>query len=416
MKVRVNYKNLWNYLLIYFLIISQGSILYKQYQDWFYIATVLIFVIIYIIKGKGKLKDRAYFIWVGAILFSMFLSFIVTGGSLGIPSIINAISRFLFIYIVYDYDRKSFCTRYIKLVAVLSEISLLLFFIQIINPEILKSVLPQYVIGNQIYYGTIFYTMAVGHITRNVGVFAEPGLYQIVLSAALFMLLFMDGKIDIESTRKKWYIALYLITLITAQSTTGYISAIILIATFLLSKQSKSHNTIKRVLVVAIAVFLVWDLSRGTTGLIYSTILEKMFDVDTGTLNLSQNTGSARLFSGIADLRITMKYPFGAGFDTYNRIWKSYLPVLINDASSCMGITKSMATFGIVTTLLILLFYFYLMKKNGYSLIMKVSYIMLFINISLGQPSISYVALMILLLVENKNKKFNIGKKRISVT
>lgn len=414
MKINLNYRNILNYLLIYFLIISQGSILYKQYQDLFYIATVLVFVVVYIIKEKGKLKDRTYFLWVSAILFSMLMSFFVTGGSLGIPSIVNAISRFLFVYIIYDYDRKNFCTYYIKIVAFLAEISLFLFLIQTINPEVLKTILPQHVVGSQTYYGAIIYTMAVGHTTRNVGVFAEPGLYQIVLSTGLFMLLFMDEKINVNDTKKKWYIILLLITLITAQSTTGYISAIILIATFLFSRQTKKHSTIKRVLIVAIGMFLVWDFSKGTEGLIYSTILEKMFDVNTGALNLSQNTGSARLYSGIADLRITMKYPFGAGFDVYNRIWKSNLPVLINDDSSCMGITKSMATFGIPTTVLILFFYFYLMRKNGYSLMMKISYTMLFINISLGQPSIIYAALMILLLVENKDENLNLCRKQIS--
>ena len=76
-----------------------------------------------------------------------------------------------------------------------------------------------------------------------------------------------------------------------------------------------------------------------------------------------------------------------------------------------MGITKSMATFGIFTTILILLFYMHLMKKNGYSLTMKVAYILLFLNISLGQPSIVYAALMVLLLINTKSETTTMNEK-----
>lgn len=413
MIISVNQRKLLHYLLIYFLIISQGSILYKQYQDWFYVITLVLFIVIYVIKTRGILKDRKYFLGIGIILFSMILSFLVTGGSLGIPSILNIISRFLFIYIIYDYDRYNFCERYIKLVAILSEISLILFFIQVFKPSIIMSVFPQYVVGNQIYYGTIFYTMALNHVTRNVGVFAEPGLYQIVLNSAMFIILFMDEKLKIEYKKKKRYLIVLLLTLVTAQSTTGYISGIILMTIFFISKQTKEHQRIKRWLILIVSLFLVWDLNKGINGVVYSTIFEKMFDTQTKVLNLAQNTGSARFFSGIADLRIAIKYPLGAGFEIYNKIWKDYLPVLINDTSSCMGITKSMATFGIPTTVIILLFYIYLMKKNGYSLTMKVAYILLFLNISLGQPSIVYAALMVLLLIDTESETFSVNEAKI---
>ena len=403
MSISVNRKKILHYLLIYALIISQGSVLYKQYQDWFYIITLILFAVIYIIKTKGVLKDKNYFLWVGIIFFSMFISFEVTGGSLGIPSILNIISRFLFIYIIYDYDRYNFCNRYIKMIVVLSGISLALFLVQLINPNIIMSFFPKYIVGNQTYYGTIFYTMALGHTTRNVGVFAEPGLYQIVLSSAIFIILFMDEELKIEASKKRMYLIILLLTLVTAQSTTGYISGIILMAIFFVSRQTKEHQTVKRWLVILVSLFLVWDLSKGTEGMIYTTIFEKIFDTQTGSLNLTQNTGSARFFSGIADLRIAAKYPLGAGFEIYNTVWKSYLPVLINDTSSCMGITKSMATFGVPTTIFILLFYIYLMRKNRYNLTMGVAYILLFLNTSLGQPSIVYAALMVLLLINTKS-------------
>lgn len=413
MRISVKPKKILHYLLIYFLIISQGSILYKQYQDWFYVMTFVLFVIMYVIKTNGVLKDRNYFLWIGIIFLSMFISFVATGGSLGITSILNVISRFLFVYIIYDYDRYNFCNRYIKMIAFLSEISIVLFFIQVINPNIIMSIFPKYILENQIYYGTIFYTMALYHSTRNVGVFAEPGLYQIVLSCAIFAILFMDKELRIEDKKKKKYLIVFLVAVITAQSTTGYISVVILMAVFFVSRQPKEHQTIKRLLIVLVSLFLIWDFSKGMDGMIYSTVFEKIFDVQTGTLNLTQNTGSARFFSGIADLRIAEKYPLGAGFEIYNKVWKNYLPVLIDDTSSCMGITKSMATFGIPTTVIILLFYIYLMRKNGYNLTMKVAYILLFLNISLGQPSIIYAALLILLLIKTRSEIPMMNEKTI---
>ena len=53
-----------------------------------------------------------------------------------------------------------------------------------------------------IFKGVLFYVYRAFEPFRNNGIFTEPGVYQIVLSAAIFVLLFNGKSLDISKKKK----------------------------------------------------------------------------------------------------------------------------------------------------------------------------------------------------------------------
>ena len=391
-----------HYIYIYILIIFQGSIFFKNYQDLFYIGTFLFFGI-YILLKRKKI-DKRYFTGLFILTVLLFFTSLITGGSLGVPSILNILSRYLLIYIIYDYNKDQFCNRYVLLVSWLSGISLVLFFVQIINIDYIKNIFPVIINSGHRYYGQFIYTLAPDHTNKNVGLFAEPGLYQIVLCAALYILLFMNQKLTLGRNKKIACFITLSIAVISAQSTTGYISVIILVMFYLLKKET--DRIYLKWIVIGITVFLIFDVQKGELGLIYQNFINKLFS-ESGEFDVTVSTGAARYYSMLADIRVANKYPFGVGFDNYSNLWRSFLLHPIADKASCVGITYSLATVGYISTFYTLGFYLWLINRNFSDIYMKMAYIILFLNISLAQPGIRFPALMILTLIhcEKDNSK-----------
>lgn len=395
--IRINKHRLLHYILIYCVIMMQGSIIFKTYQDFFYIGALLLFGVIYL--PKRYLPNKQYFIRVALLFCSLLITLVITGGSLSFPSILNIISRFLIVYIVVDFDKTEFCTRYVKVVYFLSIVSLFFYGLQLTAPDIIKMVFPRYTIESQVFYGAFLYTMGSSTLIRNCGIFMEPGIYQIVLLSAIYIILFMNKEVHIASRKKTLSLIVLICTLVTGQSTTGYVSLALVVAVYMFSKVDRDTRIYKKMIIPVLCVFFVWDLYQGENGLIYTTIIKKMFNTS-GNVDLTVSTGASRYYSALADIKVFLKYPLGAGFDIYGKEWRSSLIVNIGDIASTAGLTRSFATLGIINSLLILSMYLWLMKKNGFDIYMKVAYILMFVNISMAQPSIYFPALMIILFID----------------
>lgn len=400
MNLKIKPKAIFHYVLLYILLISQGSILFKNNRDIF-ILIMLIFSMIYLVFKIKNFVNKKYCFSVFILFIFLMITFVATGGDLSIASILNIITSFLYIYVVYDYDKKIFCDRYVRLVTVLAQISLAFYMVQCFNRELLLQYLPAYENSEQIYYGQFFYTMPLLNYgsNRNNGMFAEPGLYQIVLIIGLFFLLFMNKKLTLTKMQQKISLVSILVTIVTAQSTTGYISLVILILFFFLKKSDKDMSRYKKIIVIAILIFVIWDLNKESEGLIYNNFIMKLFN-QSGEVDVTVSTGAARYYSMLADMKIALKNPLGIGYNNYAQIWRSYLLYPIQDENSCVGLTRTIASIGWLSSIYVLFFYLVLLKKNMKDMYAELAYIAIFINITLAQPSIFFMALMIPQIIE----------------
>lgn len=402
MKIRKN--AVIHYLLLYMVLIFQGSVFFNNNQDILYIS---VFLIVAVMAGIKHFKfQKRYITNLILLLFSLFITFITSGGSLSIASILNILSRFLLVYIAYYYNEDKFIERFLKLNVFLAAISIVMYALQMVNINIITAILPRETSSSNIYYGKFLYTYAYGS-SRNCGIYTEPGLYSIVLTAALFVALFFET--GLSAKQQRIYTSVLVIALVSAKSTTGYLSLLIILG-FLLMKSKTMHITkTARWILLGIIIFVAIDLYIGENGLIQRYFIDKLFSSD-GKIDLTVSSGKSRYYSMIADMNIAKSHPFGIGYSTYSDIWRNYLEVFIPDRSSCVGITKSCATIGLFSTAIIIYFLvencFRSYKDKG----VVVLFIVLLLNITLGQPQILFPALMILTLIRGRLK----GKTDIS--
>lgn len=80
---------------------------------------------------------------------------------------------------------------------------------------------------------------------RNVSIFTEPGIYQMVLNTAIFVLLFLRDKL-VSFSDKKVGRALMILScaLLSTQSTTGYISLCFIVLFYMFFEKKRTQNEI----------------------------------------------------------------------------------------------------------------------------------------------------------------------------
>ena len=395
--IRINKIAIKQYLLIYLLIIFQGSILFKNNQDMFYIG-VLAFAMGYLFLHT-RLLYSGYMRYVYVLALTLVLVSMQSGGSLSIASICNIISRFLLVYITYEYDRQHFTQRLIKCVVFLSVISLIGFIVQRTAPNILMTLLPSTINNGEKFFGMILFTYSSRlHKDRNIGIMAEPGLFQMIVNVAIYLLLFGKCNGSITGNKRIRYLLILVITVITIQSTTGYIGTAGLIVLYLLDKRrNQEDRRIKRMLVSFSIVLVVACAILGKENMIYENLVSKVTNQN-GEFDLKAKSGKSRVVSMMADIEVMKNHPLGAGFQIYQQEWSSHQTIHIIDESSCVGITKCLATLGIPTTLLLMLFYTWYTYKNQKNPFGFVAYFFQLFNTCLGQPLFYFPILMIIVL------------------
>ena len=113
------------------------------------------------------------------------------------------------------------------------------------------------------------------------------------------------------------YLTVFIITIITAQSVTGYIALIVIILFFVFEKteyiwQTKAKRRIMALLIGIIIFCLILQLLG--VGYIFDDILGKV--VSNGNIDLSQGSGKYRLVIIAETLKTIIKHPLGVGYGT----------------------------------------------------------------------------------------------------
>lgn len=159
-------------------------------------------------------------------------------------------------FIISQTLRDDFNIIYVKLFYFLSIFSLVMWIINLIFPAIIYS-LP--ILTNEnghIAYTALFSTISsFGNveITRNQGIFWEPGAYQTFINIAVTIVMFTNH----FKEKKLKYIIVFAITVFTTFSTTGYIVFCGLVLTYCLNEQLTSKSTSRSLKYTSILLFIV---------------------------------------------------------------------------------------------------------------------------------------------------------------
>lgn len=194
--------------------------------------------------------------------------------------------------------------------------------------------------------------------------------------------------------------------MLTAGSTTGFISLIILIGGFILKINSTTdskqfYRNIRTILILACIVLCIYYIYTGEDNFIYRNFVSKLFNTS-GKLDVMVSTGRSRTISMLTDWKLALHNPLGMGYTNYERLWSISKVEHISDLSSCCGITMALAALGFHNVFLILIFYIYNARRNSGSIIEFFVMIGILLNNAFSQTFIYFTPILVLFLV-NKN-------------
>ena len=299
--IHINKDAIIQYILIYIMIqYIGGRVLTVLGSDLFYGGTLIFCIfLMYIFSNRIPLK-KSVFVHLILLGFSMSITFIITSGDLSIGTILSIATRFILVYVAIQFNTDRFLDRFLKLVFIMSCVSLFEFaFVQILGETRALSLFSHlyetkngaYWLGNS--YGLFFICYNFMDSARNAYMFGEPGEYQILVITALYFMTFYD--IDLHKKGKTRYYIIFLITLITTQSTTGYFNLIALAVVVLLMNRDKINPTIRKIILGGILILILYMfLGYSQDSFLYKNFFSKILSEE-GTLDLASNTGLARV-------------------------------------------------------------------------------------------------------------------------
>lgn len=162
--------------------------------------------------------------------------------------------------IINNMDYKVFITNYIKIMYVIAIISLVCFFIAVFEPQLAEKLSSNMGHGMRIYKVSPFYTWGWDNIfLRNSGVFWEPGAYQGFLNIAFLMILIYKKYIKNSSLK----LIVFSMTIVTTQSTSGYIIFILIIIFFFKDiKKIYKRKIFNKIIVVLLIILCIFTIVK----------------------------------------------------------------------------------------------------------------------------------------------------------
>lgn len=380
------------YFLIYLVFISSRAVIYATYQmNWVYATMILC---AFLSMKYTWLRNQKIYIVFAFLLASLQLTRMINHGGYGLEFWLINVSKIWVAYIAVNIDKNNFLERFLRMTVFFASISLIMWILSFIAPGIVEQILfaqGEYFGGTKgmLLYTFRYSTWSRGD-TRNVGIFTEPGIYQIVLNVAIYILLFMRSKLNFSAKKTTRYLLVLIAALLSCQSTTGYISLAIIVLGFLLQREkSDVKMRILQLLVLGIVILLVNYSISGTNSIVYKTIISKL-STEGGQFDLNASTGYYRMNGITAGLEIFYNNPLGAG-DYYIG---SLQNILTGTVASGAGIITVLATCGIITFLMFSYFNIYLAARNIKSIIPFMVYLSVWINTGLSQSDIVYAVML----------------------
>lgn len=196
-----------------------------------------------------------------------------------------------------------FAKVFVKTVVVISAVSLALFYTDLVISY--SSLFPVIEFYQNNYINAFVYLSLDGLEQRNLAIFIEPGLFQIYINIALFLVLFSGGEIKYRFA----VVLLLLVTLYSTNSTTGFILGVLIVGGFAALRKTSGSSVVP----VAVNFIIGASIVAGVLGSdLFVENIENKFAGD------SQKSFITRQNSTLIDLILIGRSPFvGGGVGSY---------------------------------------------------------------------------------------------------
>lgn len=351
MFIGIDRQKLSKYWAILLFIIFSGSLFFQVLRIRFTMVIVGITILIFIASGwtikKINLNNGIMY-----LLFA-FVNFLFTfqNGVDWNAAILLTLRIAYLIIIQSNIEEIEYKRIFINIMAFESILSLACFlYVNVLSIGTLPLYTIEYGSTNG-YLLTPYYTVGwtnVGVFDRNAGWFLEPGAHQIYLNFAILFLL-ADGDSCGYSRRKYWtYFVILTVTLLTTQSTTGYMCYLVIMCAAMFMKKRNSlsyyswnenndeteNNSINgkltsRLRVIPLLALIVLLVFESTTGVIE----DKFARMETG-----QSSASTRYNDTIVSYSLAFSHPI-FGYGIFNTTVTSILAAygVVNNSNGLAG-------------------------------------------------------------------------------
>lgn len=411
LKLRINKKASLQYILLYLLLLIPGSCAIARYLN-----ETIVYCIILALYSIFFLLDKRYrSTYVSTFIFALFIITMFirlkTDGGVGIVSWLRYASVLAITYMAIACDKDNFLNRFIKIEVLFATISLVFWTLFYFFPD-LVDLWPATTYWTQdmgtaewaVSYhgkGLWLYSYLEIHPTRNCGIYTEPGVHQIILNAALFILLFWSDKLTFKNSKQyRLYLFIIIFALLSCQSTTGYIGMLIIVLSFFIKTYSEAVNSVflKKgrkfiigISIIAILIIAINYVLEGTNSIFYQQVIYKLFgDGSTGGIDLSQGTGRARIGTILVSLLAISQDPFGIGYTQFEIMKNTFGNALV-----AASITSYAAVYGIFSWAFTIYMIFKPVIKYS-TRIISIVFVLNFVNTTLAQTYLLYPGLMII--------------------
>ena len=402
-----------HYILIYLMIISHGAVIYSE-NELNYIPQILIISLSILIISVRKIEfKKINIIYASALLALIMMIRLVNGGGLGPKLFLDMIGLYLITYTAYRYDKEKFFNRFLNILLTIAIISLVGWSLAQIDEYMLVKLLGKeysFLGVRDCYFGKVFFVYELGS-SRNLGIFYEPGVYQILLTCTIYYILFYRDRLYITNKKATISLIILTITLLTTQSTTGYIGFIIIVLTYILNKsQHKEEIRLKKIFItvtIIISLVVIADyVVNDEMSFWHLNIIKKLNETTADNL-LSTNrisSGQARLTTIMLSLELFLKNPFGVGYAAFDQLEASLFA--FDAATGGCILFKHLATAGIIIYIMTLYVIFVPAYKGRKNMISFIAFIILYVNITIAQSQMMYPMLLLAGQFKiNENKK-----------
>lgn len=356
----------------------------------------ILFISSFIIWWKGscfKTLTKSFISFL--LLLALSLMLVMTSSSLTLGTSLSTILTFEVIYATYLLRPDSFLNRTIVFVAFLAVFSLVMFiFINIFGFYTMVGVFAPISdvstgrVSGEIYsYNFYIYNFVVQHMERNCGPFGEPGQYQCVLGGALFYVLFYKNAFTEKI--KVWLMFLFIATIVTTQSTSGYVSLLIIIVAYYIHGFVVKHiskrmsKAFQRLLIISILFFCFTNVGKS----FIETTISSKYDFQNKEVLAS---GVARQEGIDAAVNLIFTSPevlFGMGYDE-----------ALKNINSESGLLVYLLAVGFLPFMILYGFLAFLSFKYSFGIHDALAKILIVLNMSLGQPHVLNPLLFLIIL------------------
>lgn len=390
-----------HYALLYLMIALGDSFLYDRVLIRLCPIIAVVSLLLVISSRKTQYVFPVSILALGTLTMLFIRS---TTDAMGPTELLTWMAMVCVTIVAVGFNTSKFLERLILLVAVLASFSVVIFLVSLVIPGIWGHISPisfplsfgeGYWLDSTMFVPTSYY-QAHGmflyvdrgfDIERNVGIFREPAVYQVLLNSMIFVLLYMCPKALLS--KRKLLIILYVATILTTQSATGYLLTCILL--FLYALESSSRK--RRIPPVLLVIFglgmsaLLIALLFGNSSWIADTIVGRFFSDEGFTIDTS---GNARVGAATISMELMATHPLGCGYDVY-------LAALDTESTGYLAacLFRLFSVYGIPFGVAVVAWVFYpIFFKSNLPPLAKVSFVVMYFLATFFEDEIFYTTLI----------------------